>query len=578
MTTQDRETSSAMPTRLSRRHLLAAVSLLGMSSGLAALAACAPSAPAPAAQPTRAPAPAAQATAAPAAQPTKAPAPAAQATAAPVTTSKPATQGGTLVVAGEAIGDNFVPMVGFQGWAHSWLYGNMFEGLYTFRDMKTPVPALATGHTVSADGLTYTFQLRKGVKFHDGTPFTAEAVELNYMRYLDKNHPHHEPNAISRTSVLPGVKSVKAKDDFTVEIVRDKPMAAFIAALAAPTAGIMSPASIKKHGAKDVGRNPVGTGPFVFEKAEKGNQGSIKAFDDYWGGRPPLDRIVVRVIPDEQAMTASLISDEVDMSPFIDFKDLEMFRKNANLKVQTVPAASTGYMGVNKLNDTVKDVRLRRAIAHAVNKQKIIDVVFYGEADLGAGIISIPMWAHAPQFKDYYKYDPQKAKDLVKEAGGAPDLVVYTQSTGFWPRMAELVQADFSAVGFKTSIEKVDSSKFYQFVSDGKQQLFLADGTYSSPDPEELMWIFFGCENPRHKRWGYCDPKFDELMAKQAADPDQEKRKQTLFEMQKMLMDEAVQPVNYYNRFATVSNKRVEGYNPMPVRLMFLEKTYVTRK
>ncbi|MBI3980353.1 MAG: hypothetical protein HY331_19435 [Chloroflexi bacterium] len=471
-----------------------------------------------------------------------------------------------------------MPGVRLQGWGHAWVLNNIYDTLYTFRDFKTLIPALATGHTVSGDGLTYTFQLCRGVKFHDGTAFNAEAVEFNYMRYLDKNHPYHDPDAVGQSTFLPLVKSVKAKDEYTVEIVREKPAAGSVALLTYFFGGIMSPAAVKKYGVKDVGRNPVGTGPFVFEKAEKGNQASFRAFDEYWGGRPPLDRVVVRVIADEQAMTASLLSGEVDLTPFIDFKDLESFRKNPNLKVQVVPAASTGYIAINQAHATMKDVRVRRAVAHAVNKQRVVDVIFYGEADIGAGLVSPPMWAYAPQFKDYYRYDPQKAKDLLKEAGGGPEFVLHTQSSGFWPRMAELIQADLNAVGFKTTIEKVDSAKFYGQMTEGKHQLFIGDATYGSPEPEDLFLVFFGCENPRNKRWGWCDKKFDELMAQQSAEKDQEKRKQILWDMQKTILDEGAILSNYYNRFATVMNQRVEGYLSMPIRLMFLDKTFVTKK
>ncbi|MBI3979459.1 MAG: ABC transporter substrate-binding protein [Chloroflexi bacterium] len=483
-----------------------------------------------------------------------------------------------MVVAGEAIGDNYVPAVSFQGWAHAWVVDNIYNSLYTFRDLKTLIPELATGHTVSNDGLVYTFQLRKGVKFHDGTPFNAEAVEFNYMRYIDKNHPYYDENAIGRTSLLAGVKTVKAKDEYTVEIVREKPMPAFISALASPYGSIMSPTAVKKAGVKDAGRNPIGAGPFVFEKAEKGNQASLRAFDDYWGGRPALDRVTVRVIADDQVMTASLLSGEVDMTSFVDFKDLESFRKNPTLKVQTVPAANTGYIGVNQAHPTMKDVRVRQALAHGVDKQQVVDVIFYGEADIGAGYTPIPQWAHAPQFKDYYKHDPQKAKDLLREAGGAPEFVLHTQNSGFWPRLAELYQANFGAVGAKVTIEKIDSAKFYGFVTEGKHAMFIGDSTAWAPDPEDSYWILFGCDNPRHKRWGYCDPKFDELLTKQSGEPDQEKRKQILWDAQKMLLDSVALIPVYYGRFATVMNKRVDGYVPMPVRRMFLDKTYVTRK
>ena len=519
--------------------------------------------------------PAAPAAAAPAA--TTAPA-AAQPTAAPATPEQARQPGWDARRGGRGRRRQLTsPAVGFRATAAFWVLNNVFEGLYTFRDFKTLVPSLATGHTVSDDGLTYTFQLRKAVKFHDGTPFNAEAVEFNYMRYLDKNHPFYDANAIYRTSMLPDVSSVKAKDESTVEIVRTKPMSAFIAALASTYAGIMSPTAIKKFGVQDVPRNPIGTGPFVFEKAEKGNQASIKAFDEYWNGRPLLDRVVVRVITDDQAMTASLLSGEVDMSPFIDFKDLESFKKNPKLSVQVVPAASTGYIGINQAHETMKDVRVRRAMAHAVNPQKIIDTVFYGEADPGAGLVSMPMWAFAPQLKDYYKYDPDKAKGLLKESGYAGDLVLNSQSSGFWPRMAELIQADLNAVGFKTTIEKIDSAKFYGQMTEGTHQAFIGDGTYNWPDPEELFWIFYGCDNPRSKRWGYCNADFEALRSKQTAEKDQEKRKQMMWDLQKQLLDDVTQVVPYYNRFATVASKGVQGYTPMPIRYMFLDKVSITK-
>jgi peptide/nickel transport system substrate-binding protein len=144
--------------------------------------------------------------------------------------------------------------------------------------------------------------------------------------------------------------------------------------------------------------------------------------------------------------------------------------------------------------------------------------------------------------------------------------------------MAELLQADFNAVGFKTTIEKIDTATFLGRMTEGKHQLFLMDGTYSMPDPEELFWTFYGCGNPRSKRWGYCDPKIEDLRGKQTAEMGQEKRKQILWDMQKLLLDETAPAVNYYNRFATVMNKRVKGLSPLPIRALFFEKTYVTNR
>ncbi|MBI3977421.1 MAG: hypothetical protein HY331_04460 [Chloroflexi bacterium] len=540
-------------------------------------------APAPAPQPTRAAAPAAQATTAPAAQPTKpaaqaTAAPAAQATTAPTAVAKPATQGGTLVVAGEALGDNYLPGVTFQGRAHWWATGGFYETLYSLYDFKAPSPTLATGYTVSDDGLTYTFQLRKGVKFHDGTPFNAEAVEFQYMSALDKNHPYYNADAVYTRTALPFVKTVKAKDEYTVEIVRTQPGTAFLASLSVPYAGFQSPTVVKKYGVKDAPRYPVGTGPFVFEKGEKGAQVSMTAFPDYWGGRPALDRVVVRAIPDQQAMTASLMAGEVDLALiYIDFKDLPAFRKNANLKVQVIPAAITGYLGPNQQHETMKDVRVRKALAHSINKQKIIDTIFYGEADIAAGLTPLGTLGNAPQFKDYYKYDPQKAKDLLKDAGAAPEFTLWTQTSGYWPQMAELLQSDFNAVGFKASIEKIDPARFYTLASEGKHHVFVGDGSISTNDPEDIYFIFFGCQNNRAKRWGYCDPKFDEILNQQSAERDPKKREQMLWDLQKMLLDNVAQIYNYYGRYPFVMNKRVEGFNPLPIPWVYLNKTSLTK-
>ena len=182
------------------------------------------------------------------------------------------------------------------------------------------------------------------------------------------------------------------------------------------------------------------------------------------------------------------------------------------------------------------------------------------------------------QLKDYYKHDPQRAKDLLKEAGGPPpQFALYAQDSGFWPRLAELMQADLATVGFNVTIEKVNSAKFYGLVTEGKHALYIGDMGFNVPEPQEQFLGQLGCENPRHRRWGYCDKKWDELLARQAAERDQGKRLEMVFTLQKMLLDAVTHVANYYNRFSTVASKRVEGYVPMPVRNMYFHKVYLTK-
>lgn len=544
-------------TNISRRTFLRTAGIIGLTGAVAGIAGCAPVGTSPTASP-----------------PTAAPANAA--TTMPTVIVKPTGQGGTLVVAGESIGDNYLPAAPTQGWAHTWILSNIYEGLYTTRDLKTVTPSLAVGHTVSDDGLVYTFELRQGVKFHDDTPFNAEAVEFNYMRYLDEKHPFYDANSPWRTSFLSSVKSIKAIEDYQVQFELATPKVSFPASLSTYYSGIASPTAIKKFGVLDAVRNPVGTGPFLFERGEKGNQASIAANDGYWNGRPKLDRVVIRVIPDDQSMAASLLAGEVDVTPFIDFKDIGTFRTNPNLKVEIVPAKATGYLAINQAHPTMQDLRVRQALAHALNKQQIIDVILYGQGDPAGGLVSIPNFSYAPELANVYPYDPDKAKELLQAVGSSPELALHVQSSGFWPRMGELVQADLEAVGLKTTIQKTDPATFYSQMGEGKHQIFLGDGAQQTPDPEDLFFVLFGCNNPRSKRWGYCDNKFDAVMLAQSAERDEAKRKQMQIDLQTTLVKDVVQVYNYYSRFAYVMNNRVHEYLALPVRFMYLQQTSVT--
>ena len=243
-----------------------------------------------------------------------------------------------------------------------------------------------------------------------------------------------------------------------------------------------------------------------------------------------------------------------------------------------MPAPSAAYTVLNAGQKPFTDIRVRRAVAHALNNKRAIEVVYYGEGDPAGGLTSLPLWAYAPQLRDYYKYDPAKAKSLLAEAGGPSDLVIHCQSSGSWPRWAELMQADLTAVGFKATIEKIDSSKFYGQMTEAKHQLFIAEAEYNNPDPEDIYNVLHGCDNPRHKRYGWCDKAFDDLRAKQSAERDQEKRKQTLWEMQKMILEQAVQIPNFYLRFATVTSRRVQGYTSTGSKLLMpFEKTWLAK-
>ncbi|MBA2447160.1 MAG: hypothetical protein H0V51_03945, partial [Chloroflexi bacterium] len=493
------------------------------------------------------------------------PAEAPKPTAAPAAAA-PAKPGATLVAAGESIGDNYDPSVSFQGWSHAWTAANLFDTLVDSRDGKIS-PALATQWSTSPDRLTYTFKLRPNVKFHDGTPFDAEAVAFNYMRQIDDKHPSYQAQSITRGVTLVGVTKVEATGPLEVTFTRSRPSVAMLAQLALPWAGIMSPTAIQKFGA-DYGRSPVGTGPFVFEKGAKGDEASMTAFPDYWGTKPSVGRVVIRAIPDLSSVNAALLAGEVDLTQNVDFKDLAAHRRNSRLKVEVVPGASYGYLAVNNQAPNLKDVRVRRALAHAIDSRQIIDVILYGEAEPPAGFLTPPVPGYAKELLNYYPYDQAKARALLAEAGMADlALNLWAPSNGFWPGMAELMQAELAKVGVKISVEKIDPARFGGQVSEGKHDLFIWDGSQSSADPGELMNSFFLSSNPRSMgRYGFNNKEFDDLVAAQDAEADEAKRQPILLQAQKLLLDQVPQVFLYHGRFATVMSSRVQGFKTLPFR------------
>jgi peptide/nickel transport system substrate-binding protein len=508
--------------------------------------------------------------------------PTAAAAAAPTAVSKPANQGGTLVVAANSLYQSYIVGGSFQGWAGHIFLDACYERLYNFRNHTQPYPNLATGYKVSTDGLTYTFDLRQGVKFHDGSPFNADAVVFNYMRYLDKSHPYYDPQAVTALTFLSLVNTITAKDDHTVEFVLKQPRRDFVGNLTAMFCGIVSPTAVQKYGVTDIGQHPTGTGPFMFDKQEN-NQLTMVANPDYWGGRPPLDKVIVRAIPDSQAMTASLLSGEVDGTCWPDLNNLDTFRNNPNLNVVISPAANASYMGVNVEWPALQDVRARQAMAHSINKQKIMDTVYHGNVQPHkGGQCDAPIWwFFSSDLEDYYTYDVAKAKSLLDQAGGPRDLPIWVQTSEYWPLLGELLQNDFNAAGFNAQVVKVDPATYFSGINEGKHGVYMYEMTAAAAGAEGHIYAHWGCGTAAINNIGHwCDPQWDALREKETSDPlynDQDKRKDVMIQLEKGLLDAVVGLWHSYGNITTVLNKRVQGYVPGTHPVMFIDQTYITQ-
>ena len=488
-------------------------------------------------------------------------------------------RGGTLVIGADAVGVDFVPPHVFSGRGLSIAKFAIFDSLYDYPngDLSKPLqPVLASGPPkVSADGLRYTVQLKKGIKFHDGTRFDAAAVEFNFMRYLDKNHPYYDPNATYlRAPLLTGVASVKAVADYTVVFTLTQTVGNLTGTIANTAwGGIMSPTAVQAAGVANAGLSPVGTGPFRFVSARKGDAITLARNDAYFRGAPSLDRLVIREIPDPRTLTASLLSGEVQLSTFVARGDVALFRKNKNFNVNAVPSIVTGYMGLNAAGSggftNLLDPRKRLAVCHAVDKQKIINLALGGLGVRGAGMNPPSSWGYQKHYFDFNKHDPTMARSLLRAAGGSPDLVILAQSSGYWPSMAEIIQADLNAVGFKATINSVDSAVFYGTGNQGKQDIFLGEGSPDTFQPYGLYVTFFGKDNARKGRWGgWWDAAFDRAVKELTTDINQKRSKTRISYIDGFLLKNGIFQTNYYPSLVTISNKRVRGLVPLSVNEM----------
>lgn len=494
----------------------------------------------------------------------------------------------TLVVGVDAVGSDLIPAHAFQGWGHTTALTLIFESLYGYpnQDLSqelVPVLASALPRRDKANPRKFAVDLRKGVVFHDGTKFDADAVVFNFMRFLDKTHPFYDPAGVFvGNNILFGVAKVEALDSDTVVFTVNRPLGDFKSSLFNPLGGgMLSPTAIKAAGVANAGLAPAGTGPYKLIEAKKGDRMVLERFDGYRGPKPSINRIVFRAIPDSAALTAALLSGDVHMSWLVGLDDAARFEKDSKFNMVAIPSLSAGYIGFNTGGTGVKtfaDQRVRLAAMTALNKQKLIALTLGGRAAVGAGLNPPASWAYQAQLKDFHKYNPTEAKRLLSQVGSSnvPDVTLSVPSNAHWPRAAESVQADWNAVGLKTSIKIVDVGSMGATMTKGLHDVFMWDATPASLTPWALFRTLWGCGNQFRFRWGgYCDQDFDRALLKSIATTDRQKTRGYIETMDKKLLEGGVWQANYYPSLVSVWRKNVTGFKPPAARFAGLLETKI---
>jgi peptide/nickel transport system substrate-binding protein len=381
-------------------------------------------------------------------------------------------QGGSVVYAIESDIPSFDPHITFGG-SNKRVVMSVFEGLVK-RDRGNVdpdakpfvrpaiVPALAESWDVLEDGTRYRFKLRPGVTFHDGTPFNADAVVFNFRRVIDPEFEHFFERASSlRTSPLRHLVEVEAVDDLTVDLVLDQPWGPFLSQLGTFLAPglplMMSPQSVVEYGNEGANTHPAGTGPFMVTAIEPGVKVTTERNPDYWDAPLPyLDRVTYVVMPEQSTRVFALESGEVDLVTQLSPDNVERLGAAGYPVVKSALSNQMWYMAVNMSEPYFQDARVRQAVSYAINREALTDQLLKELCIPSDGMAfpTSPLWDDA----DRYPYDPEKAKELLAEAGYPDGIdtkieVPTSGSSMLIPvPMAEWIQRDLAAANIRVEI------------------------------------------------------------------------------------------------------------------------------
>ncbi len=414
---------------------------------------------------------------------------------------------------------------------------NLNEGIVRWKTGTVTVePGLARAWDISADGLVYTFHLRTA-KFHDGTPVTADTVKVSFERQIDQKHPYHFYPMTMTEIVFSNVAKIEAVDPATVRVTQSRPAVTLLPNLALFAEGIISPAALEKYG-KEYGMHPTGSGPYKFERWIKGVEFVETAFENYWGGRPAVDRVIFKTVLDNTVRLEQLRTGELDVATQLDFKDIPALRSDKRLKILSGSLLSTHYLILNQAKPPFDKQEARLAVQSAVNKANISKVVFAGNFAMGAGPVPPGVLGHDKALQNVYKQDPAQARSLLQKSGAADVPITLVHLTeGFWPEEAQLIQSDLQAVGFKVSLQGLDQAALFAKVNAAEHQLFLNEWVMDTGDPDDIMFGIFSA--PRRKRMGYANPEVDRLNTSAQVERNSDKRREMYVSAQRLIMSDA---------------------------------------
>jgi peptide/nickel transport system substrate-binding protein len=447
------------------------------------------------------------------------------------------------------------------------------ETLVTFPEESTQVvPGLAESWTISKDGLQYTFKLRRGITFHDGTPLNAEAVKFSIERQINPNHPAYKLGKYPFANFFFGnVKAVEVLSDERVAFLLNEPRASFLAILTAGAASIVSPTAVMKWG-PDYPTHPVGTGPFRFASWDRGQRVVLEKNPTYWKYPVKVERVIYRPIVEDQARLTELLTGTLDVIVGVPADFVGQLEQNPKITLLKQVGAHVWYLGMNNQKKPFDDKRVRQALNYAVNKEAIVKDVLKGTGASSRGPVLPGTWGADPALKAY-PYDPERAKKLLAEAGYpsgfSTTLWVPESGSGMQApvAMSTVMQSNLKAVGVNVTLQTMEWGAYLAKLRTKEQELFALSWMAGTEDPDMVMYPLLHSSQwtpVGPNRALYKNPRFDALLQQARLTTDQAKRTQLYREAQRILVDDAPWVfVDHEIQIAALS-KRVQGFKLHP--------------
>ncbi len=495
----------------------------------------------------------------------------------------------SLVYCSEASPSAFNPQITTDGTSLVAAGLTIYNRLVDFKYGGTEIiPSLAERWEISEDQKTYTFYLKKNVKFHTTSyfkpkrNFNADDVLFSILRQWDEKHPYYNVNGSSyeyfqSMNMKELIESVQKVDDYTVIITLKRPDSPFIANMAMGFMSILSKEyadHLAKKGKKEkIDHQPIGTGPFTFVKYEKDSLIRYKGFEDYFEGPAKIQKLIFAITPDASVRLQKLKKGECDIITEPSPQDITSIHQETDLKLISSPGINIGFLAMNMQKPPLNNLKVREAINTALNRKNYIEAIYLGNAIEAISPIPPTMWSYNDQLKKII-YDPDKAKKLLEESGESLPikLKLWTLpvSRPYNPngkKMGELMQADLKKIGIEIDLETFDWPTFLSKSREGSHDLIQFGWGGDNGDPDNFLYILLSCNSveagSNTARW--CHKEFDEIITKAKEISDNGLRTELYRKAQEIFRQELPWAPLAHSIIFKIHHKNLKGYKIDPL-------------